>query len=136
MHAPSTKSGLFFCGRVLAILSLTVLFVGKTVHLHQECGCCTEQCDVSANKPQPVRCPFGCEHHQHAEGESSDSSEPKHDEHHCPICSLLAQPPESISLPEIKESPGLTAQTILLLSDRRVERELRVASSRGPPDVA
>ena len=124
-------------GRLAATMSLFVVLAGKTVHQHQECGCGDDHCSVEQTSKPVKPCPYGCQHHDNTSSDAGHKSEqdgkPKHEEHLCPVCSLLAQAPEKTSLVDVPQSSEVILETILICSDVPVDGLILSARSRGPP---
>lgn len=119
----------------LALTAVLVLLVGKSVHLGQECGdsCCS--IDVEAAS-ESLEC--SCCHHSHDASEDESGEEPgeNHDQHQCPVCSVLShvtQCPLIVGLPS-------ESQLVTLIDDHVISVATAGPQSsplpRGPPESA
>lgn len=119
----------------LALTAVLVLLVGKSVHLGQECGddCCSP---VVQAAPESLGC--SCCHHSHsaAEDESDRESQKGHDEHQCPVCSVLSHVTECpivIGLPD--EAALVTSVAFQQIAVGASGPQLP-SQPRGPPQSA
>lgn len=132
-------------GRFAAILSLAVFLLGKTVHLHQECGPdCGADCRTDA-----ICCSCHCEQH-HSKSDSEDTSAredgstrepdsdpllPSHDCRQCVVCCLLAQVPDCVEFVTF-EASAVLCHLETRVSECTSKQSAQCSCSRGPPAVA
>lgn len=129
---------LMFAGKAAALLALLVACAGRIVHQHDVHGdCCkapTALAALTETEPTCV-CPFGCSHERPTRGpQDSESSQEKHDEHTCPVCSVLAKAPPvaaPVSLPQLEENVALLPPASALVPAIQPRYSYL---TRGPPE--
>ena len=124
--------------RIAAIVSVCMVLVGPIVHVHQHGeSCCPASSGSLVQQKKVSPCPFDCDHHSKQNSiPTEDSDKPRHDDHNCAVCSVLAQAlncPVIVGLPDVSE---VVIETISLPSAAPSAGMILITEARGPPVVA
>lgn len=120
-------------GGWLALTAVFVLLVGKSVHLGQECGdnCCVIDVEAAAKSPD-----CSCCHHSSDASEDESGGEQNHDQHQCPVCSVLShvtQCPLIVGLPSEFQLVTLIDDHVVCVATAGPQAS---PLPRGPPESA
>ncbi|MFY9252481.1 MAG: hypothetical protein WAO83_03425 [Fuerstiella sp.] len=131
----SAQNQLFRLARIAALIAACLVISGPIVHTHEHGeGCCSSVCSDTPAKPVTKPCPFGCSHHgTHDSAPEDEDSNSEHDQHHCAVCSVLAQ---ASSCPVILGMPQQLQDVVAIVSqhsDSAIVGTILETDARGPP---
>lgn len=121
----------------LALTAVLVLLVGKSVHLGQECGdsCCSVAVGVAEVEVTVESQSCSCGHHA-SEEESGSESEQHHDQHQCPVCSVLSHVTDCPLIVGLPSESQLATVVYCQVASVAIVGEDSPFLPRGPPAIA